>query len=336
MPASILDWGVQFILSLQSLGDWLAGPMNAFTFLGNEDFYLLLFPFLYWCVETQVGIRMGVYLILSIGINELLKAGFHDPRPYWYDAQVRLLTGAEFSFGIPSGHAQNGVVIWSGLASHIRRTWAWGLAVALAFLIGFSRMYLGVHFPTDVFLGWTLGVLMLVLMIALEKPVVGWLRQVGSPTRLIIYLAVVGVFLLVNVWVIQAVNRSFTLPAVWVENSSRVAPDEPIAPLSLSGMITIMASAFGFLSGVEWLRGRGGFETRGTWAVRLGRFGVGIVGVLALRYGLDAVFSLLAEDVSTLGYVLRFVRYGTIGFWMSALAPLVFIRLKLAHAQTPG
>ncbi|NJN44599.1 MAG: phosphatase PAP2 family protein [Anaerolineae bacterium] len=121
MSESVLDWGIQFILTLQNLGDWLVEPMNFFTFLGNEDFYLLLFPFLYWCVEASIGIRMGVYLVLSIGINELFKASFHDPRPYWYDAQVRLLTGPEFSFGVPSGHAQNGVVIWSGLAAHFER-----------------------------------------------------------------------------------------------------------------------------------------------------------------------------------------------------------------------
>ncbi|GAB4580339.1 MAG: phosphatase PAP2 family protein [Anaerolineales bacterium] len=331
MPESVLNWGIQIILSLQSLGDALVGPMNLFTFLGNEDFYLLLFPFLYWCVECQLGIRMGVYLVLSIGMNELLKVGFHDPRPYWYDAQVRLLTGAEFSFGIPSGHAQNSVVIWSGLAAQIRRGWAWGGAVLLALLIGFSRIYLGVHFPTDVFLGWGLGGLVLLLAISLEKPILEGFRKYAPTSRMMIYFALALGFILADAVVIQAVNSGFAIPVEWVENARRAAPNEAlIAPLSLSGMVTIMAAAFGFLAGVEWLNGRGGFNTQGTWLTRAGRFAIGIIGVMVLRYGLDAVFSLIAEDLSLLGYVLRFVRYGTIGFWMSALAPLLFIRLKLA------
>jgi membrane-associated phospholipid phosphatase len=334
MPASILDWGIQFIISLQTLGDWLIQPMNAFTFLGNEDFYLLLFPFLYWCVEAQLGIRMGVYLTLSIAVNELVKAGFHDPRPYWYSTQARLLTGAEYSFGIPSGHAQNGVVIWSGMAHQIRRGWAWGAAILLALFIGFSRVFLGVHFPTDVLWGWTLGILILLLVIGLEKPVIHWLRGVRAGQRVAIYLGLALVLIFINVLVVQAVNRSFTLPALWVENASLAAPDEPIAPLSLSGMVTITAAAFGFLVGVEWLRPRGGFDARGPWPLRAARFAVGIVGVMALRFGLDALFSLLADDFSPLGYVLRFVRYGSIGFWLSALAPLVFFRLKLAMAKT--
>ncbi len=45
MPESVLDWGIQFVLSLQHLGDWLIGPMNAFTFLGNEDFFCCCFLF---------------------------------------------------------------------------------------------------------------------------------------------------------------------------------------------------------------------------------------------------------------------------------------------------
>ena len=332
MPESILNWGIELILSLQNLGDWLTGPMNVFTFLGNEDFFLLLFPFLYWCIETQVGIRLGVYLVLNIGLNELIKAGFHDPRPYWFDSRVRLLTGGEFSFGIPSGHAQNGVVIWSGLAAQIRRGWAWGIAVVLASFIGFSRIYLGVHFPTDVFAGWFLGAVVLILAILLEKPVLAWLGRFGMWQKIGFFFALSLVFIFLNGLIIQGVNNSFTVPALWLQNASRVTPEEPIAPLSLIGMITIIASGFGFTSGFIWLETRGGFDTQGTWLVRAGRFVVGIVGVLALRYGLDILFS-FAADVSTLGYTLRYIRYGVIGFWIAALAPVIFIQLKLASSK---
>jgi len=333
MPESILNWGIQLILSLQSLSDWLVGPMEAFTFLGNEDFFLLLFPFLYWCIDSRLGIRIGVYLVISLGLNTLLKAAWHAPRPYWFDPRVKLLTGAESSFGIPSGHAQNSVVIWSGIAAQSRRGWGWTVAVVLAFLIGFSRIYLGVHFPTDVLTGWVLGVVVLALAIWLEKPVMDWIRKFGAWEKVSIFFALSLGFILLNVLIIQSVNGSFTVPAAWVETAGLVA-EEPIAPLSPSGMITTMAAAFGFISGVVWLETRGGFDARGTWWVRAGRLLVGLAGVLGLRYGLDAVFDLIAVDESLLGYILRYIRYGTIGFWMAALAPLVFIRLKLAHARS--
>lgn len=331
MPASVLDWGVQLILSLQHLGDWLVGVMNAFTFLGNEDFFLLLFPFLYWCVEAQVGLRIGTYLILSISFHELFKAGFHGPRPYWFNDQVRLLTGAESSFGIPSAHSGNSVVIWAGLASQIKRRWAWGVAIFLALFVGFSRIYLGVHFPTDVLFGWILGALILALALGLEKPVLAWLRSFRPGQRVAMYFCLSLAFILANVWIVQTVSHSFSVPETWVQNARLAAPEaDPIAPFSLGGMVTIMAAAFGFLAGVEWLALRGGFDTRGDWGLRAGRFFIGIVGVMVLRYGLDAVFSLLADDLTPFGYILRYIRYATIGFWMAALAPVLFIRFKLA------
>jgi hypothetical protein len=175
-----------------------------------------------------------------------------------------------------------------------------------------------------------LGILILVLAIRLEKPVLNWLRKIGTWQIIGVMFVLSLVFILVNALVIQGVSTSFSLPTLWVENSSRASPTEPIAPLSLRAMVTIMGSAFGFVSGVVWFGTRGGFDVSGTWFVRAGRFAVGIVGVMAIRYGLDAVFSLIADDLSTLGYVLRYVRYGTIGLWISALAPILFIRLKLA------
>ena len=330
MPESVLNWGIAFILSLQNLGDWLVSPMNAFTFLGNEDFFLLLFPFLYWCIDTYLGVRIGIYLVVSIGLNNLLKTTFHDPRPYWLDQQVKLLTGAESSFGIPSGHAQNGVVIWGGIATQVRRGWAWGLALALAFLIGFSRMYLGVHFPTDVFWGWFLGIIVLLAVIWLEKPFLNWLHKFGVWQKMGIFFAISMALILVQALIVQWLDGFFVIPEAWVQNAHQSAPDDPIAPLSLSGTVTIMAAAFGFLSGVVWLGPRGGFDVSGTWLIRAARFVVGIAGVMVLRYGLDLLFGLIAPDESTTGFVLRYIRYGAIGFWTSALAPLVFIRLKLA------
>ncbi|NJN44600.1 MAG: phosphatase PAP2 family protein [Anaerolineae bacterium] len=216
------------------------------------------------------------------------------------------------------------------ISGSFRKGWVWVVAIILALSIGFSRIYLGVHFPTDVFLGWALGIIVLILSIQLEKPVIHWIRKFGVWQKISLVFALSIVFILINALVIQTVNSSFTLPASWVQNASLAAPEEPIAPLSLSAMVTIMASAFGFISGVIWLGKKGGFSTRGTWLVRAGRFVVGIIGVMALRYGLDVLFSLVADDLSTLGYILRYIRYGTIGLWMSALAPLLFFRLRLA------
>jgi hypothetical protein len=65
----------------------------------------------------------------------------------------------------------------------------------------------------------------------------------------------------------------------------------------------------------------------------LGRYLVGIIGVLITMYGLDTLFSLIASDESILGYILRYIRYGATTFWALFGAPWLFLKLKLANTS---
>ena len=56
---SIWDSGIHFILWLQGLGHWLQAPMAGFTFLGTEQFYLLIMPVLLWCVDAGWAFAWG-------------------------------------------------------------------------------------------------------------------------------------------------------------------------------------------------------------------------------------------------------------------------------------
>ncbi|RMF03894.1 MAG: phosphatase PAP2 family protein, partial [Chloroflexi bacterium] len=190
MPEAILQWGVNLILTLQQGGYWLAQVLQLFTFLGNLEFFVLALPAIYWCVDAKLGLRVVVVLMLSVAVNYIFKVAFHDPRPYWVEPQVQLWAGAESTFGIPSGHAQNAVVLWGLLAAYANRRWAWIAAASLALLVGFSRIYLGVHFPTDVLTGWILGILLLLAALKFETPVLAWLAGQRAAIRAGVLLAV--------------------------------------------------------------------------------------------------------------------------------------------------
>ncbi len=167
---AVLDLSILMILFFQSLGEWLISAMKLFTMLGNEEFYLLVAPILYWCIDAGLGLRMGLVLMLSDGLCSSFKVLAHGPRPYWYSAQVRALS-VEASFGAPSAHAQNAAAIWGMLAAWLKGWGAWAIAIAVILLIGLSRMFLGVHFPIDVAAGWLLGALFLWAFLRLEAPV---------------------------------------------------------------------------------------------------------------------------------------------------------------------
>ena len=71
------------------------------SFAVSFEFYLVLIPLVYWCLEKRLGRSLAYLITLSNTINEILKAAFRDPRPYWIEASIGL--GEEETFGLPSG-----------------------------------------------------------------------------------------------------------------------------------------------------------------------------------------------------------------------------------------
>ncbi len=326
----MLNNNLQIVLLLQSLGTWLSTPMKFFTFLGQEEFFLLFMPALYWCIDATLGLRMGIILMLSNGMNAILKIAFHSPRPYWQSTQVRAMV-AETSFGAPSGHAMNAASLWGVFAHHIRRAWVWMLILALILLIGISRIYLGVHFLEDVLLGWAFGILLLWAFLRLERTITTWLAKQTLMVQMLVSLLIAMLIIAVGAGV-KATLIGWQIPSVWMENASIANPRaEPIDPLSLSGLITSSGALFGLACGASWLASRRGFDVCGSWNKRLLRYPLGLIGVLILWFGLGAIFP---RGEYTLAYILRFVRYSLVGFWITALAPLLFIRLGLAKTSS--
>lgn len=319
----LIPFGVNWIIAIQALGAWLEVPMKFFSFLGTENFFLLILPLIYWCIDANLGIRVGFILLTSNFVNEIFKLMFAGPRPYWVSAKV-IPFSAESSFGVPSGHAQNAVGVWGMIASGIRKRWAWGVAIALAFLIGFSRWYLGVHFPHDVFLGWLLGGILLWAFMQFWNPVEAWLKQQNLGSQ--IFIAFI-VSLIVIVLGAVSVGRldGYTFPAEWRDNALR-AGSLP-APVSIEGFITSAGTLFGLAAGVAWLAARGGYQASGPVEKRALRFVVGLIGVMILWRGL-ALF--LPDNADLISYIFRYLRYTLVGFWVSGGAPWLFFRFKLA------
>jgi len=324
---SIYDWSIRFILAFQQIGEWLLLPMLFFSFAGTEQFFLLFLPALYWCVDTTLGLRMSLILSVSLCVNAVLKLVFHQPRPFWYSDQVSAKT-LETSFGIPSGHAQNSAAMWGMLAASLKRNWVWVITLLLILIIGLSRLYLAVHFPTDVILGWLIGFLLVWLFLRFERPFLEWLNSLNLVTRLVVVFAIslgfIGLGMLAR-WLLA----DWQLPAVWIENFARNFPDEPpLNPIDLSGLISTAGVLFGFAAGAILLFSGSGFNAGGLVWKRLLRYVVGLLGVLILYMGLDAIFP---EGQDWLAFALRYLRYAVTGFWVTGLAPMIFIRLKLAE-----
>ncbi len=314
---------MQTILFLQNLGEWLEPVMTFFTSLGFEEFYLLVMPAIYWCFDTLIGARLAIMLVATTGLNSILKLAFHSPRPFWVSPDVTAFS-SETSFGIPSGHAQNAVTLWGTWAASMRQRWAWVVAIFTALMIGISRLYLGMHFPIDVWLGWSFGILLLWGFLRLETPVVAWFSGQKISGQVVTILIVTLMILLAGNLMIASLNN-WEMPLEWIENAT--LGGTPPDPLSRDGIATSAGVFLGLSLGLILIQQRGGFNPKGLAWKRILRYFVGIVGTLAIWAGLKAVFP---SGEELLPQALRVLRYGLMGFWVAAGAPLCFLWLRLA------
>jgi len=173
-----LNIGITWNIYFQNLGSWLKTPMQAFSFLESEYFFLFLLLALSWCLEARLGLRVGIILLLSTSVNDTLKMAFHGPYPYWISTDV-IGYANETSFGLPSGHAQIAVGVWGMLTASLCKMWAWLIAILIILMIGISHIYLGVHFPHEVILGWLIGVILLWLVLQYWKLTAEWVNKLS-------------------------------------------------------------------------------------------------------------------------------------------------------------
>jgi undecaprenyl-diphosphatase len=160
--------------------------MLGFSFIGSIKIFIptLILAVIVFLVlgEKEGGIRRmrkrNTTALFALGIggalvlNELFKTYFHRARP-----NVPWSIGDEHTFSFPSGHSLfssvlYGLIAYLVLARHTplpRRALAAILAIAMALAIGLSRIYLGMHFPTDVLAGYITGVCWLITTILIDR-----------------------------------------------------------------------------------------------------------------------------------------------------------------------
>jgi glycerophosphoryl diester phosphodiesterase/membrane-associated phospholipid phosphatase len=302
---------------LQDGPAWVSTLMHLITILGDEEFYLLGFPILYWAVSRRVGIRLGVMLLLTASINSIGKLAWTSPRPPFLDPALERVP--EATFGIPSGHAQNAAAIWGLLAVIVRRWWVTVLALTAIVAIGWSRIHLGAHFQEDMLIGWTIGGVLVGLYLWLAGPVRRWAARQTDAT--ILTAGVVASLVLIAPAALlsgRLQGRRFDWPGVF----------DVDAAIGASAVVTPAATLAGLVAGLVLLRRHGGFESDGPVGQRVLRVLTGLVGVVVLWQGLGAVFP---SGESVVALVLRYVRYGLVGTWVAGVAPLLFVRFGLAR-----
>jgi hypothetical protein len=290
---ALQEWGIEVIKEIQICVDCpIETFFEAITFTGDQQFYLLLVPLLIWCVDFHHGARLGLLYLASGVLNTAAKEVLMQPRPCVFDED--LCISEWYGYGLPSGHSQTAVVFWGMIANWSKKTWVWIAAVAMMILMGLSRVYLGVHFPTDVFGGWGMGIAILLLYFGFGRQVENWLRGLSIAAQ--IALAIILALVFVALWPV----------------------DDMVAAIA-----TITGVGVGLALAARYVT----FNAKGPLWERVRRYVVGVIVVAALFFGLRQIFPEAGESL----YIpFRFVRYGLVGFWVSLGAPWLFEKIGIA------
>jgi len=280
------------------------GVMSAVTQLGGEVIFIVAAVVVFWCVSKWEGYYLMTIAFCGTVLNQFLKLICRVPRPWVRDPNFTIVESARAEatgYSFPSGHTQNAIGLFGGMARWGGRRWVRLGLTALALVIAFSRMYLGVHTPADV------GV-SLVLAAALVLGLYPLMRRAQEKPR---YMGYVLAAMLV-------VSGAFV---VFVETCGFPADMDAENLASGIGNAWKMLGAVAGMT-LAWLLDRRyiHFETQAVWWVQVIKVAVGMALLLAIKSGLKApLLALLGHEGLAGG-----VRYFLLVLVAGAIWPLVF------------
>ena len=292
---------MEFLYLLESIQTTILDQVfSLITHLGSELVFMVLAVVMFWCVNKS----QGLYL-LSVGcfgttVNQFLKITCRVPRPWVRDPDFTIVESARADatgYSFPSGHTQNSVGTFGCLAMGAKKNWARILFIALAVLTAFSRMYLGVHTPSDVLVSAVIALVMVLAMYPLfrgleEKPERGLWILLGLFAVNVLYV------LYANLWQFPADVDPENLEH-GVKNAAKL-------------MGALLGMAIGYGIDLKWIR----FKTEATVVGQILKCVLGLAIVLAIKEGLKPVLGS--------GSLSSAVRYGLITLFAAGVWPMTF------------
>lgn len=280
---------------------WLDEFMLLITQLGDETAFLVIALILFWCVDKYRG-----YYVLSVGfigtlLNQFMKLFFRIPRPWVLDPEFTILEQAREGAGgysFPSGHTQSAVGTFGAIAYTTKNRWIRIAAIAVAVLVPFSRMYIGVHTPADVIVAAAMAVALIIIL----RPVVLGDCKKYIPVLLSIMTAMaVGFLLYVELFPFPANIDEHNL-ASGIKNAYTLLG-------ALLGLLVV------YIADEKWLH----FPVKAIWWAQILKVVLGLLAVLAVKSGLKApINALVGASAGTA------VRYFLIVVVAGILWPLTF------------
>ena len=306
-----MELQLDILMYLQSIRNELfTSIFTFFTICTEVPVITVLTGILYWCINKKLGQRTLFALCGSLNINAGVKNFVKMQRPIGTKGLESLRVETATGYSFPSGHTQTATTFWISMMYLFRQVWIYVVGILMILGAGISRLYLGVHWPMDVIVGWGFGIVLSILFIKLFNYIddsknyyilIGLMLIFGIYTYFIggedsyklfgLYTGFVLGYMVEDTYINFSTENEPKRKNIFAKNTSRNV-----------GLVK-----------------------------KILRFIVGIISLLAvyllLNYIEDALIAGKTEDIIN---IIKYLKYTFVVFWGVAGAPALFKLFKLA------
>lgn len=277
------------------------------TELGGEMVFIAVSVIVFWCVSKKNG-----YLLLSVGfvgmvVNQFLKISFRILRPWDLNPNFKAVEAAvpdAGGFSFPSGHTQNSVGIFGTVFSFSKNKWVKAVCLILCLIIPFSRMYLGVHTPLDVFFSFFFAIFLIIVI----SPIFEFCYK--KTCRMYAFLGFMSVLAIFFVVYVQFIFDPEVLDESQMHNYIS----------ALKNAYLIFGALVGVLIALPIERYLVKFNEGGKWYTQVFKSAIGIALTLGLLEGLKIPLNAILPEYT----IARALRYGLVVIFVIAIYPISF------------
>ncbi|MHA1989632.1 MAG: phosphatase PAP2 family protein [Candidatus Hodarchaeales archaeon] len=299
------DIGKEIIVLLQSFSPLLDIPFLIITLLGDEILFIALIAGIYWSYSKRTGINLFFLMGLMGILNVFLKGLFGIPRPFQtYPNEITNISGAS-GYSFPSGHSMGSTTFFGYVATLYRSNlFIVGLSVIFIMLVSLSRVYLGVHYPSDIITGIVIGLAVIFVFIRLSPSIERFVtKQSDFMLTTLVLLVSLGLMLI------------STLVTEIFSNNLEIASNGPLTGLLAGGTI-------GFLLERKTIA----FNIIKTpMSTKLIRLFFGYFILLTIYILGKALFSTVEGNIVI---ITDYMRYFVFGFGSTYIVPYVFNKFE--------
>ena len=246
---------------------------GAFTYLGSETLPIAAALFIYWCISKKWGCYSLIVTFFSLYINQFAKILCQVSRPWVAHPDFTIVESARAAaegYSFPSGHTANITASLGSWARFSKKKWLRILFVLLIALVSFSRMYLGVHYPSDVLFSLAVGIALIFLL----YPIYAKGDGISLRIRVTFLLSIV-----LSIAFVLFVNYHSWPADIQIENLTSARKNSFLMSGLCAGMIV----------GIYFDKNVIDFRVKAPWWAQILKTAFGLALVLALKSALKAI-----------------------------------------------